>query len=530
MSKGSFAGAAAIMVVGIFISRMLGLVREGVIAAQFGQGQLASIYKMSFRPADLLYYIVAGGALYSAFIPVFTEYLSTDREDEAWKVFSVVASIMGLIVAVLILLGEIFTRQLVPLVAWGFDSRELDMMASLTRILLPAQFFFFIGGLTMGTLQARRVFVIPAMGPPIYNLGIIAGGIWLSRPLGVAGLCYGALAGAVAGNFLLQVLYSMRIGIRYRFSLDYRHPGVKKVFALMLPVLLGLSLPQVDVVINSAFATLLNDPGAVAALDNGNRLMQVPLGIFGQAAGIAALPALSALFAQRNWKEYRETLSFGVRSVFFATIPASVFMIIAAKPIIALVLQAGSFGPDDTAQAAIALIYYCLGVFAWGGQAIVARGFYAMQDTVTPIVIGTVMTLLFIPLNWILMKPLGHGGLALATSVMAILHMLALSRVLASRVDGIGAWRILRATLRISVAAALAAIPAAWLIGYLGGGLIAGPALSVKKAALLQLLPSLAAYLLVFLGLCKALRVEEMETFADLLRSRFSRGRPAPPA
>ena len=245
---------------------------------------------------------------------------------------------------------------------------------------------------------------------------------------------------------LFRSLYSVRIGIRYRFSLDVKHPGVRKVFALMLPVLLGLSLPQVDVVINSAFATLLNDPGAVAALDNGNRLMQVPLGIFGQAAGIAALPTLSALFAQRNWKEYRETVSFGVRSVFFATIPASVFMIIAAKPIIALILQAGSYGPDDTAQAAIALVYYCIGVFAWGGQAIVARAFYAMQDTVTPIVIGTIMTFLFVPLNWLLMKPLGHGGLALATSVMAIMHMLALSKVLASRVEGIGAWRILSST------------------------------------------------------------------------------------
>jgi putative peptidoglycan lipid II flippase len=516
------------MVVGIFVSRILGLVREGVIAAQFGQGQIASIYKMAFRPADLLYYIVAGGALYSAFIPVFTEYLRTDREEEAWKVFSVVTSVMGMVVLVLILIGEIFTRQLVPLVAWGFNAGELDMMASLTRILLPAQFFFFIGGLTMGTLQARGVFAIPAMGPPIYNLGIIAGGVLLAGPFGIAGLCIGALAGAFAGNFLLQVLYSVRIGIRYRFSLDVKHPGVRKVFALMLPVLLGLSLPQVDVVINSAFATLLNDPGAVAALDNGNRLMQVPLGIFGQAAGIAALPTLSALFAQRNWKEYRETVSFGVRSVFFATIPASVFMIIAAKPIIALILQAGSYGPDDTAQAAIALVYYCIGVFAWGGQAIVARAFYAMQDTVTPIVIGTIMTFLFVPLNWLLMKPLGHGGLALATSVMAIMHMLALSKVLASRVEGIGAWRILSSTLRICAASGLAAIPAAALIWYFGGASIAGPALSVKTAALLQLLPSFAAYLIAYAGLCRLLKVEELTPFASLLRRRFTRGAPTP--
>lgn len=526
MSKKSFTKAAGIMVFAVFLSRVLGLVREAVIAAQFGQGAITDVYKAAFKLPDLLYFMVAGGALSSAFVPVFTEYLTKGQEDDAWRIYSTIASLMALVIGVLIVLAMIYARALVPvLAAPGFTAEQWDQTATLTRIVLPAQFFFFIGGLTMGTLYARREFIVPAMGPIIYNLGIIAGGIFLTKRLGVAGLSWGALAGAFLGNFALQIWYSARLGIKYHWTLDCHHPGVRRVFLLMLPVILGLSLPQVDVLINSWFATLLRQPGALSALDNANRLMQVPLGIFGQAAGIAALPALSALAAQKDWKEFRETVSFGVRSVFFATIPAGAFMMVLAHPTIALVLQGGQFTAHNTDQAAVALVYYCLGVFAWGGQAIIARGFYALQDTVTPVVVGTVMTLFFIPLNWLLMKPLGHGGLALATSVMAIAHMLVLSRILAKRVEGIGAWRIIHSTARICVASAAAA-GAAWVTAQVASAWIpTGNTLSVKASAAMQLLPGMVAFTLVYLVFCRLLHIEEAATFALMLRERLLRGR-----
>lgn len=521
MSKGSFAKAAGIMVAAIFVSRILGLVRESVVAAHFGQGALTDAYNSAITLPDLLYFMIAGGALSSAFIPVFTDYLTTGRDEDAWKVYSVIASLMAMVIGAFVVLGMVAARWVVPFFSpTTFTPAELDLTANLTRILLPAQLFFFIGGLTMGTLYSRNHFFVPSLGPIIYNLGIIFGAAWLAKFLGISGLAWGAVFGAFLGNFLLQVIYSARLGIRFKFSLDIRHPGVRQVFLLMLPVLLGLSLPQVDVIINRWFARFLTE-GSMSALNYANRLMQVPLGIFGQAAGIAALPTLSALVAQKDWKQYKDTLSFGVRSVFFATIPSAAFMIVLAKPMITLILQAGRFSAVDTQYAATALVYYSIGVFAWGGQAIVARGFYALQDTATPIIIGTIMTLIFIPLNWLLMKPLGHGGLALATSIMAIAHMLALSQVLAKRVDGIGGWRILHSTARITAASVMAAA-AAWGISNIAAREIAlkGTA-GVKMTAALQLLPALAVGTVVYLIFCKAFKVEEAAAFAGMIRSRL---------
>lgn len=517
------------MVLAILLSRVLGLVREIVIAAQFGQGQLTDIYKLAFKLPDLLNFMIAGGALSSAFVPVFTQYITQGREEEAWKIYSTIASIATVLITILIIIIEIWARDLVPIfVAPGATPYEWDRIAYLTRIILPAQLFFFIGGLTMGTLYARKEFLVPALGPIIYNIGIIIGAVWFAERVGIQALSWGALAGAFTGNLILQVWYSSRLGIRFKVCFDWRHPGVRKVFLLMLPVILGLSLPQVDVYINMWFGSFLQT-GAVSALDNANRLMQVPLGIFGQAAGIAALPSLSALVAQANWKDYRETLSFGVRSVFFATIPAAAFMIVLARPIIALLMEAGEFTAQDTALAASALVYYSIGVFAWGGQALIARGFYALQDTVTPVVVGTIMTLFFIPLNWLLMQPMGHNGLALATSIMAIVHLLVMSAILARRVDGIGAWRILRSTFRI-MAAAVVAAAAAWGAAALLGPLISSQlgsanTLAVKAAAAAELIPGLLVGGGVYLFACRLLKVEETGAFLSLVTRRFGRAK-----
>ncbi len=509
------------MVIAVFLSRVLGLVRESIIAAQFGQSAATDVYQAAFKIPDLLYFMIAGGALSSAFVPVFTDYLTKGKDEEAWRIYSTVATSMGLVITVFIILGEIFARHLVPvLAAPGFQPHELDQTAYLTRILLPAQFCFFIGGLTMGTLYARKQFFIPALGPIIYNLGIIWGGIFLAHRFGIVGLTIGALVGAVTGNFLLQIWYSSRLGIRFQLCLDFKHPGVKQVFALMLPVILGLSLVQVDFLINSWFASFL-PAGSLSALGYANRLMQLPLGIFGQAAGIAALPALSALASAEKWEEYRDTLSFGVRSVFFFTIPSSLLMMVLARPLIALMFQAGEFTSEDTVHASVAMIYYAIGIFAWGGQALIARGFYALQDTRTPVIIGTIMTAIFIPLNWILMKLMGHGGLALATSIMAILYLIAISYVLARRVKGIGAWRIINSTTRITIASVLCAAVAVITAKVTGGRFNPENTLTVKLAAAVQLLPGLLAGSVAYIAACVALRVEETQLFFGMLRRKL---------
>lgn len=518
------AGATGLMMTAILASRLLGLVRNAVISHQFGQKFWADVYYGAFQIPDLLFYLIAGGALSSAFIPVFTEYITKERHEEAWHIFSTVACVMFVAVGAFVLLGEIFAAPLVRLVNPGFQSipGKVEATVPLTRIVLPAQICFFLGGLLMGTQYSQQKFLIPALGPIIYNLGIIFGGIVLAPLAGVAGLCWGALGGAIAGNFALQLWAVARSGMRFRPSFDWRHPDVVKVWKLMLPVVLGVALPQVSIWINRAFASGLGN-GPMAALSNANQFMQVPLGIFAQAMAVAIFPTLSALAAQGKYGELRDTASYGIRALLFLTIPASVLMIVLAVPIVQLLLQGGRYGPDDTALAASALAYYCIGIFAWSAQSILARTFYALQDSLTPVVIGTGVTFLFIPLNWLLMKPMGIRGLALATTIAASLHVFVMLGVLSRRLGGFQIRRMaasLTKTLCASAVAAFVSLKAASLVGVPGTGTIT----HVKLHALVVLVVAGGSGVLAYALTARILKIEEMHSAIAFLRRRRSAG------
>ncbi|MGQ9488661.1 MAG: murein biosynthesis integral membrane protein MurJ [Armatimonadota bacterium] len=518
------ARAAAVMMAAIFLSRVLGQLRDTAIAAWFGQNAYTDVYRAAFSIPDLLFFLIAGGALSSSFVPVFTEYLTHGQEREAWKVFSVVATFMTLVVAGFVVIGEIFARQLVPLVAPGFQSWQLDMTASLTRIVLPAQICFFLGGLMMATLYVRGHFLVPALGPIIYNLGIIAGGWLLGGHLGVAGLSWGALAGAIVGNLLLQMAFLRRVGVRYQFSLHLKHPGVVKVGKLVLPVILGLSLPQVFVLINRAFASLL-PPGAVSALDNANKQMQAPLGIFAQAISIAVFPTLSAQAARGEMEAFRRTLLQGLRALWFLTVPFSVLMIVLSTDIVSLLLQYKKFTPYDTRITAEALVFYCIGLFAFSSQAILNRAFYAVQDTLTPVIIGTLTTLVFVPLNWLLIGPLAHKGLALAGSIAAILHVLWMLVALRRKIQ-IAVGQLWTPFARIVLASALGGVVGWWfralLVQFLRDFAV-HPKLVSLLAVVLVLVVGGGMYLLI----AKLLHAEEMDYAFRALRRR-SRGDESP--
>ncbi len=447
------------MMVAILASRLLGLIRDMLIASQFGLTGLVSAYTVSFNLPDLLYFFLSSGALSGAFIPVFTERYQTDRKREAWEIFSIIACFMGLVLMTVIVISEVFTEPLVRyLAAPGYADPKYQelfrLIVHLTRIILPCQLFFFLGGLMMGTLESRQDFRARAAGPVIYNLGIIFGVVILSRWFSIAGLAWGAMIGAFAGNVGYTFYCLKKSGFEFYPSLNLRHPGVKKVGMLALPVILGLSLPQIDVIINRWFATYVSDI-APAALNYANRLMQVPLGVFAQAAGTAILPTLSAYAARNAIDDLRNSVSFGLRAILAINIPASVFMVVMADPIVRTVYMSGEFSPSKVPATSIALICYSVGIFAWAGQAIVARGFFAMQDTITPVVLGTVATIIFIPLNFILARVMGHGGLALATSIAATIHLLALTVFLRRRLQGLEGGKLLSSTAKILIATAV---------------------------------------------------------------------------
>lgn len=410
------------MVASLFLSRVLGIARDAVIAGMFGSDQYTDAYRLAFQVPDLLFFLVAGGALSSAFIPVFSEYLHTGREDEAWKVFSTVVTAMSILVAGFIVAAFIFAEPLARLVAPGKPDEIMPLIATMSRIVLPAQYAFFIGGLLFGTLYARNVFTVPGLGPNIYNLGIIFGAVglsWFFTP-GVVGMSWGALLGAILGNLVLPLLVMRRMGSRFHPSLELRHDGVKRVFKLMLPVVLGLSLPGVYGLIMLGFGSFY-EAGVVTNLDFANKLMQAPLGIFGQALAIAVFPTLSKHFAQGEMGLYRTQLATTIRTVIYITVPVSALMYVFAPEIVTVLFRHGQFSTENAAGVAALLGMFAIGIFAWCLHPVLMKAYFAMQNSVTPIVIGTTTTALFVGLVlWLRTTPLAHLGLPLASSISAI--------------------------------------------------------------------------------------------------------------
>ncbi|MFN3653593.1 MAG: murein biosynthesis integral membrane protein MurJ [Armatimonadota bacterium] len=536
------ASAAGIMVAAILLSRVLGLVRDIVVAYYFGASDVTDAYIAAFRLPDLLYFLIAGGALSSAFIPVFTEYLTKGDEESAWHVFSVFGTALTFLLTFIIVAGWIFTPWLLVPLAPGYldDPSKFQLTVHLTRIVLPAQLCFFIGGLMMSTLYARQHFLFPALGPVVYNIAIIIGGaiggqFW-GPVRGIDGLAWGVVVGAFLGNVVMQLWMLRRLGVRYHFSLNVRHEGVVRVAKLMLPVLLGLSLPYLCVILSTPFASDLGDR-PVTWLDRANKLMQMPLGIFAQALSVAIFPTLSALAAQQDWDGFRKQFSLGIRSVLFLTIPSAVLIIILAVPLSAILFQHGKGTWEDTVATASAAGVYALAIFAVSAQQVVNRGFYSRQNTVTPMLVGSGATFVFLALNVLLLGIPGqksvvsfaqqvHGSKLLALAyVLAMAIYLTVLLVLFQRaMGGIRGREIAASVVRVIVASVLMGAAAwgaqglfhQWLVPYGPGGVR-------TLGTLAEILLCSGVGGVVYLAAVKLMRVPEAEFVFDAVSRRFAR-------
>jgi putative peptidoglycan lipid II flippase len=514
------ARAAGLLMVANLSSRILGLLRDTVIAVVFGQNAQTDVYRQAFRIPDALFFLLAGGVFSSAFLPVFSRYLSEEKEDDAWEVFSTITTFLALGVGALVLLGEVFTEPLTYLVAPGFSPEKRALTAHLTRIILPGQISFFLGGVFIAVLNARNHFVTMALAPNIYNLGILLGALLLGPYMGVEGMTWGVLAGAIVGNFLLPAYSLRRMGARYHWSLNLRHPGVKQVGKLALPVLLGLGLPQAYSFINGIFASTMAD-GVVSGLENANRLMQAPLGIVGQAISIAVYPTLVALAIANKHDEMRHTFSRGLKTLWFLSIPLSLFLMVFSTDIVALLMQYGKFKAADTELTAQMLVLLSIGMFAFSSQSLLNRAFYAVQNTLTPVLVGTGSTVLFIGLNYALSHLWQHRGLALAGSIAAMLHviwmLLALRRRTGLYIEGLP-----QSLAKILTASGLAAA-AGWGMRFLIDTHLGGFLTASWQMALANLLVAGGAGAAVFLGAAQLLRCEELQSALEILRRRRRR-------
>lgn len=410
------------MVSALFLSRLLGLLRDTVISAQFGLNIHTDAYRAAFIIPDLLFFLLAGGALSSAFLPVFGRYWTEGKQEEAWSLFSTVATLMSAVLIILISVAEILAPTLVPVFAPGLAKEVLPETIAMSRILLPAQFAFFLGGLMFATLNARKHFLTPGLAPNVYNLGIIFGALILSSysTPPIHGLAWGALFGAIIGNFLIPLFVMGKFGARYRISFDCKHEGVRRVFQMMVPVLFGLSLPGIYAIAVRGFGSLHGE-GAISALEIGNRIMQAPLGVFGQAIAIAVFPTLVTLFAKNEPAQFVRTMSRTLRTSIFIGIYASVTLFVMAEDVVRVLNQYGRFTQENTEYVTSCLRLYSIGVFAWCAHPVLMRAYFAMEDTLTPIILGSIATVFFLALCFLIgIPPFPYEGLALAVSLSAI--------------------------------------------------------------------------------------------------------------
>lgn len=492
LNNQEIARAASVVMLAFVLSGILGLVRQVVIAPTFGAEAELDAFYAALRVPETLFTLVAGGALGSAFIPVFSKYLNEDKFNKAWELASSVLTLVSLAALLSSILGFIFAEPLVKyLLVPGASVSNQELTIELMRIMLGTVVLFGVSGLFMGMLNAHQHFIAPALAPSMYNVGIILGAIFLTGSMGVHGLAWGAVAGAGL-HMAVQIPSLRRLpNLRLKFSPSLQTEGVIEVLRLMGPRLLGLMVVQINFWVNVALASGMGI-GSLTALTTAFTLMFTVLGILGQSLGTAVFPTLTALFAQNDFKNFKRTFSAALRNVLFLSVPAGLGMVVLAHPIIQLLFERGEWTADHTSATAWALLFYGIGLMGHAALEILARTFYALHDTWTPVAIGGAAMILNVILSIsfvIVFEALGadqfpqgpFAGLALANSLATAIESTILWLILRRRVDGLAADKLM-ATLGRTILAGFGMVAAvyAWqqlglpLLIELGGGMLLG--------------------------------------------------------
>lgn len=401
-----------------FLSRILGLVRDMVVAFFFGSGMAADAFFVAFRIPNLLRRLFAEGSLTIAFIPIFTEYLHNKSREEAFQLARIILTLLSAILIIVTILGIMFSPWIVRFQAWGFGSgTKYELTVLLTRITFPYIFCISLIALFMGILNSLRHFAAPAASPIFLNVGIIASALLISPRLSepVVGLAWGVLIGGVL-QILLQLPWLFKRGVSLLPLWMPKHPAVRRIGLLMVPAIFGSAVYQFNSYIGLLLASFLPQ-GSVSWLYYADRLVQFPLGVFSIAFSTAALPTLSAQMAGNQFRDFENTLGHSLRMIFFITFPSMAGLIVLGQPIIRLLFERGRFDAFSTTMTQQALIYYTMGLWAFSGVRIAVAAFYAHQDTKTPVKVAVVTAVLNIIFSLILMRFLQHGGLALGLSL-----------------------------------------------------------------------------------------------------------------
>src|SRR5256714_2793073 len=527
--------ATGVVGAAVLCSRLLGLIREQVFAGLFGAGKNLDAFLIAFRVPNLLRDLFAEGALSTAFITTFSKKIATEGDEAAWRLGNQVATLTARFMSAVTLLGISFAPQIIfVMTGWGAWSPEkTETTILLTRIMWPFILLVSLAALVMGMLNAKNVFGAPAMASSYFNLGSIIGGValgyWLDPHFGTRSLIGLSIGTLIGGFWQLSAQFPSlrRVGYKYRADFNWRDQGVRTVLTLMGPAVIAASAVQVNVLVNSGFAARVTDAaghvidGPVSWLNIAFRLMQLPLGIFGVAVGTVTLPLVSRTAALGDMAGFRSALAHAIRLVTLLTIPAAIGLIFLAQPIISVIYEHGRFTAEATRQTAGALQFYAIGLAAYSAVKVLAPAFYAIDRRYLPMVVSIFSIVVNFALNWFFMFQLhlGHRGLALSTSLVALTNFLLLYIMMRRYAGPLETGAILGLLAKLVIPALLLA-GICWLALEF---LFQSGAPLPEWEQIIGMLVVIALSATVFFGSAFLMRVREVRDIVDLVRRKFGR-------
>jgi putative peptidoglycan lipid II flippase len=520
------AKSAGVIGLATMASRLLGLVRDTVLAAMFGASASMDAFNVAFRIPNLLRDLFAEGAMTAAFVPTFTRTLAVSGREAAWRVGNLVMNALLVVTAVLVVIGIVFAPELtLALTAEGFADRPgaLDLTIQLTRIMLPFLTALAVAAAMMGMLNSLRRFFVPSLSPAMFNVASIFSALVLAPLMPrfgldpIAGIAIGTLLGGL-GQILLQWPTLRKEGFRYQPIVSFRDPVVREILRLMAPATLGLAAVQVNVVVNTHLATG-QELGAVSWLMYAFRLMYLPIGIFGVSIATAALPDISRHAVAGDLRSIRTDVSRGLRMMLMLNVPATIGLMVLAEPIVALIFERRAFLVRDTVATAAALVFYAPGLIGYSAVKIASPTFYALRDSRTPVIVSVLSIGVNLGINLILIRVLGYRGLALGTAIAAMFNAVVLMWLLRGRLDGIDGRRIAIALAKITVASFAMGIAAHFTAVWLTAMTPAGG----EIAKFVRVFGAIAAALAVLGTAARLLRIGEFSDATARVLQRFGR-------
>jgi putative peptidoglycan lipid II flippase len=503
------------------LSRIFGFIRDMVVAAFFGAAAATDAFFVAFRIPNLLRRLLGEGSLTVAFVPVFTEYLTKKSREEAIELANVVFTILSIILVIVSLIGVLLSPLIVLAMAPGFANLpyQFDLAVFLTRLMFPYIFFISLVALCMGILNSLRHFAAPALSPVILNICMIIATLLLhsffAEP--IVALAIGVMAGGVL-QLAMQWPFLVKMGIRLKLNFNFRHPGLRQMGRLLIPTLIGSAVYQLNIFIGTILASLLAK-GSVSFLYYADRVVELPLGVFAIAVGTATLPSLSEQAAKGSFDDLKKTLSFSLRLILFIAIPATVALIALRVPIISVLFQRGAFNASSAILTAQALFYYALGLWAFSAIRVIDAAFFALQDRKSPLKAAFVALFINIAMSVVLMYPLKHGGLALATSIASAVNVFMLSVILWRKIGPFLDREFYRSLLKVLISSIIMGISI-----YLVGFFLSWDINASLSSRCIYLVSCISLGIVVFFSASIMTRNAELLFFLDHFKRRIFRG------